>query len=77
MLEYLEFVDDVLDELDSREEVEYIRTMLERGTGADRQLEVFEKTGDLQEGRRIHGRGDAADLAAGHHSHIQLEFRRC
>ena len=48
MLEYLDFVDDVLDELDSREEVEYIRTMLEHGTGADRQLEVFEKTGDLK-----------------------------
>ena len=30
MLEYLEFVDDVLDELGSREEVEYIRTMLEQ-----------------------------------------------
>ncbi len=46
--EYLEFVDDVLDELDSREEVAYIETMLERGTGADRQLEVFEQTGDLR-----------------------------
>ena len=46
--EYLEFVDDVLDELDSREEVDYIETMLERGTGADRQLEVFEQTGDLR-----------------------------
>ena len=46
--EYLEFVDDVLDELDSREEVAYIETMLERGTGADRQLKVFEETGDLR-----------------------------
>ncbi len=43
--EYLEFVDDVLDELDSRAEVEYIRTLLEMGSGADRQLAVFEKTG--------------------------------
>ena len=48
MLEYLEFVDDVLDELDSREEVAYVRTMLERGNGAERQLEVFENTGDLK-----------------------------
>jgi len=47
--EYLEFVDDVLDELDSREEVAYIETMLARGTGADRQLQVFEETGDLRQ----------------------------
>jgi carboxylate-amine ligase len=43
--EYLEFVDDVLDELDSREEVAYIRTMLQMGSGADRQLAVFDRTG--------------------------------
>ena len=48
MLEYLEFVDDVVDELDSREEVDYIRTILERGTGADRQFKVFEETKDLK-----------------------------
>jgi carboxylate-amine ligase len=47
--EYLEFVDDVLDELNSREEVEYVETILRRGTGADRQLAVFEKTGDLKQ----------------------------
>ncbi|MDH4063707.1 MAG: carboxylate-amine ligase [Acidobacteriota bacterium] len=46
--EYLDFVDDVVDELDSREEVAYVETMLERGSGADRQLAVFEKTGDLK-----------------------------
>src|SRR5579864_2626007 len=46
--EYLEFVDDVLDELDSREEVGYIQNILQKGTGADRQLAVFEKTGDLK-----------------------------
>jgi carboxylate-amine ligase len=28
--------------------VDYIRTMLESGTGADRQLRVFEETGDLK-----------------------------
>ena len=49
MLEYLEFVDDVLDELDSRSEVDYVRKMLDHGCGAERQLEVFEKTGDLKE----------------------------
>jgi len=48
ILEYLDFVDDVVDELDSREELEYVRTMLEMGTGADRQLNVFRETGDLK-----------------------------
>ena len=46
--EYLGFVDDVLDELDSREEVSYVRTILKNGTGADRQLRVFSETGDLK-----------------------------
>ncbi len=46
--EYLEFVDDVVDELDSREELSYIHTMLERGSGADRQLQVYQDTGDLK-----------------------------
>jgi carboxylate-amine ligase len=46
--EYLEFIDDVIDELDSREEIEYIREMMRMGSGADRQLRVFEKTGDLK-----------------------------
>lgn len=43
--ELLDFVDDVLDELGSRHEVEYIRTILDNGTGADRQLAVFEQSG--------------------------------
>jgi len=46
--EYLEFVDDVVDELDSREELNYIHEILKMGTGADRQLRVFEETGDMQ-----------------------------
>jgi carboxylate-amine ligase len=46
--EYLDFVDDVVDELDSREELNYIHTMLERGSGADRQLQVYQDTGDLK-----------------------------
>ncbi len=48
ILEYLKFVDDVVDELGSREEIEYVHKILEMGSGADRQLEVFEKTGDLK-----------------------------
>ena len=46
--EYLDFVDDVVDELDSREELEYIHTILDQGSGADRQLRVFQETGDLK-----------------------------
>ena len=48
MLEYLDLIDDVVDELGSREEINYIHQMLEMGTGADRQLKVFEETGDLK-----------------------------
>ncbi|MGK0413623.1 MAG: carboxylate-amine ligase [Polaribacter sp.] len=47
MHEFVDFVDDVLDDLGSREEVEYIFKMLENGTGADRQLKIFEETKDL------------------------------
>jgi carboxylate-amine ligase len=46
--EYLEFVDDVVDELGSREEINYIHTMLKNGSGADRQLRVYKETGDLK-----------------------------
>jgi len=46
--EYLDFVDDVVDELDSREELEYIHRILDQGSGADRQLRVFQETGDLK-----------------------------
>ena len=46
--EYLDFVDDVVDELDSREELEYIHKIVEQGSGADRQLKVFAETGDLK-----------------------------
>jgi carboxylate-amine ligase len=47
-VELLEFVDDVVDELGSRNEVEYVHTILREGTSADRQLAVFERTGDLK-----------------------------
>jgi carboxylate-amine ligase len=46
--EYLAFVDDVVDELGSREEIEYIRTIMKTGTGADRQLQVYQDTGDMK-----------------------------
>ena len=47
MKEYLELIDPVVDELGSREEINYIHEMLKMGTGADRQLRVFEETRDL------------------------------
>ncbi len=45
--ELLDFVDDVVDQLGSRHIITYISKMMELGTGADRQLAVFEKTGNL------------------------------
>src|ERR1700752_3818625 len=67
--EYLAFVDDVVDELGSREEVNSIRTIVENGSGADRQLRVFRETGDLtrvvdyiiEETESSVEEGDAAD----------------
>ena len=47
VVELLEFIDDVIDDLGSRKEIEYIHQILEMGTGADRQLAVYEKTNDL------------------------------
>lgn len=46
--ELLELIDDVVDPLGIRKEIEYIHTILAEGTSADRQLAVFEKTGDLK-----------------------------
>lgn len=46
--ELLDFIDDVVDDLGSRKEVEYVHTILREGTGADRQLAVYEQTGDLK-----------------------------
>jgi len=48
ILEYLDFIDDVVDELDSRSEIEYVHQIMEVGNGADRQLRVFHETGDLK-----------------------------
>lgn len=47
--ELIAFVDDVVDELGSRREVDYIHEILRRGTGADRQLAVWEHTHDLRQ----------------------------
>ena len=46
--ELLEFIDDVVDELGSRNEVNYAREILKKGTGADRQLAVFDSSKSLK-----------------------------
>ncbi len=48
MEELLEIVDDTVDRLGTRQEVEYIRTILKEGTSADRQLQKYHETGDLK-----------------------------
>ena len=60
--EYLAFVDDQLDELGSRKEIEHIYTMMENGSGADRQLRVYEETGDLKQVVDFMARETRADL---------------
>ncbi|MBK7106886.1 MAG: carboxylate-amine ligase [Ignavibacteriae bacterium] len=45
--ELLEFIDDVVDVLDSREEVNYVREILKNGTGADKQIAVWDQTQNL------------------------------
>ena len=45
--ELLDFLDPVLDHLGSRHRIAYVHKMLEQGTGADRQLAVFEESKNL------------------------------
>ncbi len=42
------FIDDVVDELGSRREVEYAYRILQEGSSADRQLATYQRTGDLK-----------------------------
>lgn len=46
--ELLDFIDDVVDDLGSRNAIDYVPKILETGTGADRQLAVYSETGDLR-----------------------------
>jgi len=46
--EYLEFVKDEVEELESRHAIGYIHQMLRQGSGADRQLKVWRETGSLR-----------------------------
>jgi carboxylate-amine ligase len=74
--ELLEFVDEVVDDLGSRDAIRYVETMLERGPGAERQLAVWRRTQDLkavvdyvveetEHGLGLDGTGDAAQKATG------------
>jgi len=47
-LELLEFVDDVVGDLGSRREVDYVKKILADGTSAERQVDVYRHTGDLR-----------------------------
>jgi len=49
MYELLELIEDVVDDLGSRSAVEYIHTILNEGTSAERQLRVYQQTGDLKD----------------------------
>jgi carboxylate-amine ligase len=46
--ELLDFIDDVVDSLGSRQAINYVQKILEHGTGADRQLKVFHQTQSLE-----------------------------
>jgi carboxylate-amine ligase len=46
--EILALIDDVVDELAMRKEVEYVHRILEEGTSADRQLAVYHRSRDLR-----------------------------
>jgi carboxylate-amine ligase len=48
MEELLDFVDEVVDELGVRHEIDHIREIVARGPGADRQLAVWKETKDLK-----------------------------
>ncbi|HEY7357376.1 MAG TPA: hypothetical protein VH590_12945, partial [Ktedonobacterales bacterium] len=43
------FIDDVVDELGSRNEVEYAARILAEGTSADRQIAKLKETGDMKD----------------------------
>src|SRR5215213_5539803 len=45
--ELLDFVDDVVDQLGSWHRLSYVHKMLEEGTGADRQLAIYDQTKNL------------------------------
>lgn len=53
--ELLDFVDEVLDDLGTRRDINYLRALVDspRGTGADRQIAVYRETGSVREVMRL------------------------
>jgi carboxylate-amine ligase len=49
ILELLDFIDDVVDELGSRDEINYVHNILDEGTGAAKQLKVFGVRNELKD----------------------------
>jgi len=47
LYELIDFVDDVVDELGSRHTLTHLHKMIENGTGADRQIKVYQETKDM------------------------------
>lgn len=47
VLELLDFIDDVVDDLGCRDDLAYVHRILEHGTGADRQLEVYNRRNNM------------------------------
>jgi glutamate---cysteine ligase / carboxylate-amine ligase len=49
--ELLDFVDDVVDEAGSRQEMDYLHSLADgpAGTGADRQIAIYQQTQDVKQ----------------------------
>ncbi len=49
--ELLDFVDDIIDDLGSRDALHYLRELMDNphGTGADRQVAIYQQTGDINQ----------------------------
>ena len=77
--ETLDFVDEVVDDLGSRNEMNYLRALLNNpaGTGADRQIAVFEQTHDMQKvvSHLIEQTMQGITLDAADASHEALKFK--
>ena len=48
MMEMLDFVDEVVDDLGSRKYINHINNILENGSSADKQIEVFNQENDIK-----------------------------
>tara|TARA_B100001142_G_scaffold323346_1_gene373216 strand:+ start:120 stop:1229 length:1110 start_codon:yes stop_codon:yes gene_type:complete len=49
MMEMLDFVDEVIDQLESRKYINHIKEILKEGTSADKQIKIFKSSGDIKD----------------------------